>query len=84
MAYWDLNMLAQDEDFYARTIACAASEQIPDPAFWAQTHRWEVCGAPGFADSYASALAGDVPDPGKDQAVISDVQLLAQVQLLAG
>lgn len=82
MAYWDLNLLAQDADFYQRTVACAASEQIPEPDFWAQTHRWQVCAAPGFSDAYASAIAGGVTDPGRDPAVISDAQILAQVQAL--
>lgn len=84
MAYWDLNMLASDADFLARTVACAASEGLPDPDYWAVAHRWEVCAAPGFADAYASALAGNVPNPGRDPAVISDAQLLAQVQALRG
>ena len=84
MAYWDLNLLAQDLDFAARTIACAAAEGIPVPEVWANEHRWQVCAAPGFSDAYASALAGGVPDPGRDQAVISDAQLRVAIQPMAG
>ena len=80
MAYWDLYLLTFDADFYARTEAAAASEGAADPAQWADDNRWGVAAAPGFADKYASALAGGVQTPGRDQAVISDAELLSAVQ----
>lgn len=82
MAYWDLSLLANDADFSQRTVAAASEQLIPDPEPWASTHRWEMAAAPGFADAYASALAGGVPDPGRDPAVISDDMIRAQVQFL--
>lgn len=82
MAYYDLYLLAFDADFYARTEAAAASESITDPPQWADDHRWELAAAPGFADAYASALAGGVQTPGRDQAVIPDADLLAAVQAI--
>ena len=83
MAYWDLSQLAFDADFTLRTAACYASETAsPDPNSWAAAHMWQVAAAPGFADAYASAVAGEVPNPGRDAAVISDAQILSAVQPL--
>jgi hypothetical protein len=36
--------------------------------------------APGWADAWASAEAASNPDPGRDEAVITDAQILSQVQ----
>jgi hypothetical protein len=47
-------------------------------------HMLEVCAAPGWGDAWASAVAGGVPDPGRDPAVIADGQILASVQTVAG
>jgi len=84
MAYFDLALLTQDTDFDQRITACAASEGIDGAARWTAEHKWEVCAAPGFADAYATALLNEVPQPGRDQSVISDGQLLSAVQGIAG
>lgn len=84
MAYFDVALLARDSDFLARIIACAVAEDIPQAEGWAQLHRWEIAGAPGFGDAYASALAGNVVNPGRDQAVISDGMILSAVQATNG
>ena len=55
----------------------------PTATTWAATHVWAVAAAPGFADAYSSALAGGVPTPGRDPAVITDAMLLGAVQALA-
>jgi hypothetical protein len=41
-----------------------------------------MAAAPGFADAYASAVAGGVPAPGRDPSVISDAQILSAIQAL--
>jgi hypothetical protein len=82
MAYWDLYSLAFDADFYARTEAAAAEQNYPDPPVWADTHRWELAAAPTFAEKYASAIAGGVPNPGRDEAVIPDADIRAAVQTI--
>ena len=81
MAYSDQALLSVDDDFLNRIAACAAVE-VPDdlPQPWASAHIWRIAASPGFADAYASALAGGVPRPGNDPAVISDAQILAAVQ----
>lgn len=83
MAYSDVAALAVDLDFRGRIAASAASEDptLPmHPLTFADTFQWQVSGAPGFGDAYASAVAGDVPRPGNDPSVISDAQILAVVQ----
>jgi hypothetical protein len=81
MAYSDQALLSRDQDFIDRLAACAATE-VPgkDPQEWARDNVWTIAASPGFADAYASAIAADVPRPGKDPAVISDAQILSAVQ----
>lgn len=87
MAYSDQALLSNDQDFIFRVAACAAVEvdltPPEQPTQWAANHVWLVAAAPGFADKYASALAGNVERPGNDQAVIADGEILAAVQALA-
>jgi hypothetical protein len=81
MAYFDQAQLSQDYDFQQRIAACAAVERPDeDPQTWAGAHQWRIAAAPGFADKYASALAGGVERPGADASVIADGEILAAVQ----
>lgn len=83
MAYSDQALLSRDQDFINRLAACAAVEVALgelQPVEWSVRNVWQIAAAPGFADAYASAIAGGVPHPGNDPAVISDPQLLAAVQ----
>lgn len=84
MAYSDQALLSQDNDFIWRIAACAAVEidMTPpeQPTQWATDNVWFIAAAPGFADAYASALAGGVVRPGNDPSVISDAQILSAVQ----
>jgi hypothetical protein len=85
MSYWDISSMAGDVDLQSRVAACAAQEQHDmDPQTWMYGHMLEVCAAPGWGDAWASAVAGGVPDPGRDPAVIADGQILASVQTVAG
>ncbi len=88
MSYYDVSLLNSDGDFGSRCMACYASEIgvkiTPDtqPQNWWSLNSWAVSSAPGFGDAYASALAGNVENPGRDPAVISDAQILSAVQAL--
>lgn len=82
MAYFDVSLLAGDMDFLNRCIACATIEGQDDSASWAMNHQWELASTPGFGDAYSSAIVAGVEHPGRDQAVISDSQILPAVQLL--
>lgn len=82
MGYYEQSLLAQDPDFYNRLAACASTELegADQGTVWAAEHQWDIAAAPGFADAYSSALAGNVEHPGRDPAVISDAQILSAVQ----
>jgi hypothetical protein len=87
MAYYDVSLLAQDPDFVVRIAACYSTETAGNaeaeyPTAWAADHIWAIAGAPGFGDAYSSAVAGGVPNPGRDASVISDAQILAAVQAI--
>jgi hypothetical protein len=82
MAYSDVALLAQDNDFILRTRAAVAQEGEADPVQWSNDHQWQMAGTPGFGDAYASALAGGINRPGNDQSVISDPMILSAVQAL--
>jgi hypothetical protein len=83
MAYYDVALLTADVDFTSRVTACYASEPSAGSTFpsqWVQEHIWSIAASPGFGDAYAYALATNLPNPGRDPAVISDNQILAAVQ----
>jgi hypothetical protein len=84
MAYYDVALLHSDADFLLRVAACYTTEPdtTEDPDSWAALHAWDIASAPGFGDAYASALASGVEQPGADQSVISDNQILGAVQYL--
>jgi hypothetical protein len=86
MAYSDQALLSVDADFINRIGASAAVELEPSAGYtpdqWARNNAWWIAASPGFADAYASALAGGVIRPGNDPAVITDGMILASVQAL--
>ena len=84
MSYESQALLSTDPDFLSRTSAAAAVEvpKTHQPKQWAVDHVWWIAAAPGFADKYESALAGDIERPGNDPAVISDAEILSAVQAL--
>lgn len=82
MAYYDIFLLGNDQDFMNRNWACAETEGVPDAMQWALDHRVTLAATPGFGDKYASALVAEVENPGRDQSVISDGDILSAVQAL--
>lgn len=88
MSYASQAALSNDRDFLERVAACAAVEVELEyglsPVVWAERNIWTVAAAPGFAAAYESAVVADVDRPGLDPAVISDGQILAVVQPMAG
>ena len=78
MAYYDGWQLANDQDFMNRVGFCA---EVEGRGFdWGIENRMKIAASPGFAEAYESALVAEVENPGRDQAVISDNQILAAVQ----
>lgn len=81
MSLWNQSQLAHDADFTARVTACVSNEDpAVNPPGWAEEHRWRMAAAPGFADAYSYAVETGVPNPGRDESVIPDADILAAVQ----
>ena len=78
MTYHAGAALGDDEDFWRRVAFCSQVEGLGWD--WGHANRYAVAASPGFADSYQYALDTGVENPGKDQAVISDAQILSAVQ----
>jgi hypothetical protein len=77
MSYWDIASMAADLDMQARIYACVAQETDSQGGI---VEFLVICGAPGWADAWASAIASDNPQPGKDPGVITDGMILSAVQ----
>ena len=81
MNYYSAWLLAEDQDWMNRCGMCAEDEGHGFD--WGVEKRRTLASAPGFAAAYESALISGVPNPGRDQSVISDQQLLAALQAAA-
>lgn len=79
MSYKTQAMLAADNAVSVRVAACAATLGQENPAAWAMEHSWRFSAEPGWDAAYASALEADDPDPGGNEAVITDGMILASV-----
>lgn len=77
--------IADDQHMRLRVAQCAAQEGCAtdagiDPDWWTNEWRRVWSAAPGWSEAWESALAGGVAEPGADPAVITDAQILSQVQ----
>jgi hypothetical protein len=82
VSYWDVSNLSDDPDFRQRCTAALATEGHEQPEQQAFAWRWQYAGQPGFGDAYAYAILTGVPNPGRDEAVLTDAQILAATQAL--
>lgn len=89
MAYYDVAVLSEDNNFRLRVAACYAVETADypiqgrvDPVSWGSDYAWLMAAQPGFGDAYAYAVVNENPEPGRDPAVITDGQILSAVQAL--
>jgi hypothetical protein len=82
MSYWDVALMAEDEDLRKREAAAYAQEPNPayDPIEWATQKGFLLAASPGWDAAWASALAGGNPAPGRDAGVITDGMILSAVQ----
>lgn len=80
MSYTTINSCANDPNFMNRVTACCAKEGSIQPQTKMYNLIWAVSAATDIEAAYASALAGDNPNPGGDEAVITDQMILGQVQ----
>jgi hypothetical protein len=80
MTYNTVADMAEDAALARRITAAVAQEGEDNPVYWTSLWVWSVVAAPGWSEAYASAVAGEVPNPGKDEAVITDGMILSSVQ----
>lgn len=79
-SYLTISVISQDVNMHNRVAACAATQGLSEPAGWAGQNAWAWAAAPTWAEKWDYALAGGVTEPGADPAVITDGDILAQVQ----
>ena len=79
-AYLTVATVAADPYMRSRVAACAAQQGSTEAENWAYVNSLTWAASPGWAAAWDSAVAGGVPEPGKDPAVITDAQILSQVQ----
>ena len=72
--------MAEDLALNRRLTAAVAKEGILDPKGWLYPRNWQVVSAPGWDAKWDSAVAGGVSNPGADEAVITDGDILSAVQ----
>lgn len=80
MSYKTINQCANDSEFMNRVTACCAKEGSNSPQTTMYEVIWPVASASDIEAAYASALAGENPSPGGDEAVITDQMILSSVQ----
>jgi hypothetical protein len=80
MSYKSVADMAESFSLSRRLTAGAAKESIDNPQVWVQSYRWEVASQPGWDTAWDSAVAGGIPDPGADEAVITDGMILSGIQ----
>lgn len=81
MSYNTISQCANDGAFLSRITAAAAQEGAPTPPHGtAQQLIWPVSARTDIEAAYASALAAGNPNPGGDEAVITDGMILSAVQ----
>ena len=81
MSYNHIADAASDSDLRRRVAACFAQQTTgtEQPEALASVHMWRIAADPTIADAYAYAVATDVPNPGKDEAVVTDANILDAV-----
>lgn len=86
MSYNAIAAAAVDADLKKRVAACFAQETegVEQPTALAELHMWRIVASSTIADSYSYAVATDVPNPGKDEAVVTDAAILSAVQAITG
>lgn len=83
MSYKIMAEIAASGSLWRRVTACAWQENVTTaPGEWASASMWRLAVQPGWDAAWASAVAAGTPDPGDDEAVITDEAILSAVQAL--
>lgn len=80
MTYNSISDISEDTALRKRITACAATEGLQGPWGFVDQYIWAFATQPGWGDAYASAQAGGMLDPGRNESVITDSQILSAVQ----
>lgn len=80
MSFNTINVCAADAALQGRVTACAAGEIHGSPVTIVADLIWLVAAASDIEAAYAFALAAGNPNPGGDEAVITDQMILSAVQ----
>lgn len=84
MSYLTVSAISADAAMRSRVAAAYAVEQNGSAAVgaenWAYTNAYWWASAPGWADKWDYALNTGNDSPGDDASVITDADILAQVQ----
>ena len=84
MSYNHIADAASDSDLRRRVAACFAQNTTgtEQPEALASVHMWRIAADPTIADAYAYGVDTDVPNPGRDEAVVTDAAILAAVSAI--
>jgi len=85
--YLTQSIIADDPYMRLRVSSCAAQQGCAteggiDPDHWTLEWRRIWASAPGWDGAWESAQASNVQQPGSDPGVITDEQILSQVQAM--
>lgn len=81
MTYASIAAITQSNSLFQRLTACAAQQKREKPyPTWVSDRIWDIAVSPGWADKWASAIAAGIENPGADESVISDADILAVIQ----
>ena len=82
MAWQDIAAMVDSLSLTGRIKGCAATQAVRDVDTWWYQHRWPLAASPGWHEAWGYARTAGTPDPGSDEAVITDGDILAAVQSL--
>lgn len=82
MSYSTIHACAHDLAFQNRIEAACAQEGEPNPTMSMNATVYPISATADVEAAYASALAGENPDPGGDESVITDAMILSHLQPL--
>ena len=84
MSYNHIADAASDSDLRRRVAACFAQQTTgtEQPAALASVHMWRIAADATIADAYAYGVDTNVPNPGRDEAVVTDAAILAAVSAI--
>lgn len=81
MSYKTIADMAESGSLLRRLVACAAVEKKTKPYLqWVSDNLWDIVASPGWSEKWESAVAAEIEDPGGNESVITDDDILAVIQ----